>query len=215
MPDKLLFPYPHPKALGLVMDPKEKATVKQVAAGSRAQQDGFQAGDEIVSLAGQPLLSLADIQWVLHHAPAEGKLMAVVRRKGQSGEPAERQLTLEKGWRQRDNLSWRATSWSLRRMTTGGLLLEDVAEEARRKADLPADTLALRVRHVGQYGPHALAKQAGFRVGDIIVSVDRRDDPMRETDLFAYLLRKKTSDQVPFTVLREGKRLELTLRMQD
>jgi S1-C subfamily serine protease len=100
-------------------------------------------------------------------------------------------------------------------MTTGGLLLEDVPAEARRQAALAADTLALRVRHVGQYGPHALAKQAGFRVGDIIVSVDGRTEPMRETDLFAYLLRKKASEQVPFMVLRDGKRLQLALRMQD
>lgn len=215
VPERVLFPYPHPKALGLVMDPKEKATVKQVVPGSPAERDGFRAGDEIVSMSGQPMLSLADIQWVLHHAPAEGKLTAVVRPKGDAGKPAERQLTLAKGWRQRDNLSWRATSWALRRMTTGGLLLEDLPEEARRRTDLAADALALRVRHVGQYGPHALAKQAGFRVGDIVVAVDGRTEAMRETDLFTYLLRKKTREEVPFTVLREGKRLELTLRIQD
>jgi serine protease Do len=216
LPDKLLFPYPHPKAFGLVMDPKEKATVKRIVPGSQAERDGFQAGDEIVSLAGQTLLSLADIQWVLHNAPAEGKLTAVVHRKGQAAPPAERQLTLEKGWRQRDDLSWRSTSWSLRRMTTGGMVLEDVPEEARRKAGVADDTMALRVRYMGQYGgPHGLAKQTGFRVGDIIVSVDGRAEPMRETDLFALLVQKKPSEQVPFTVLREGKRQELTLRMQD
>jgi hypothetical protein len=148
---------------------------------------------------------------VLHHAPADGKLAAVVRREGRN---LDRQLTLDKGWRQRDNISWRATSWALRRMTTGGLLLEDLPEESRRKAGL-ADMLALRVRHVGQYGPHALAKQAGFRVDDIIVSVASRTDAMRETDLFAFLVQKRIGDQVPFTVLRDGKRQELTLRMQD
>jgi hypothetical protein len=212
IPEKLLFPYPHPKSFGLIMDAKEKAIVKGVVSRSAAERDGFRAGDEIVSLAGQPLLSIADIQWVLHHAPAEGKLTAVVRREGSN---LDRQLTLEKGWRQRGDISWRATSWSLRRMTTGGLLLEDVPEEARRKAGLANDMLALRVRHVGQYGPHALAKQAGFREDDIIVSVGGRTDLSRETDLFAFLLQKRTGEQVPFTVLREGKRQELTLRMQE
>jgi hypothetical protein len=212
IPEKLLFPYPHPKAFGLVMDPKEKATVKQVVAKSPAERDGFRPGDEIVSLAGQPLLSLADMQWVLHHGPAEGKLTTVVRREGRT---MDRQLTLEKGWRQRDDISWRATSWALRRMTTGGLLLEEVPEEARRKAGLAPDALALRVRHVGQYGPHALAKQAGFRVEDIIVSAGGRSEAMRETDLFAFLVQKRTGEQVPFIVLRDGKRQELTLRMQD
>ena len=214
LPDKLLFPYPHPKTFGLVMDPKEKATVKRIVTGSQAERDGFQAGDEIVSLARQPLLSLADIQWVLHNAPAEGKLPAVVRRKGQT-RSVERQLALEKGWRQLGDLSWRSTSWSLRRMTTGGMVLEDVSEDARRKAGLAADALALRVRYLGQYGPHAAAKQAGFRVGDVILSVGGRAEPMRETDLFALLVQKKANEQVPFIVLREGKRQELTLRTQD
>jgi S1-C subfamily serine protease len=39
---------------------------------------------------------------------------------------------------------------------------------------------------------------------------------MRETDLFVHLLRtKKVGDEVPFTVWRDGERVELTLRMQE
>src|SRR5262245_52365321 len=34
LPEKLLFPYPNPKILGLIMNPKEKATVKTVVSGS-------------------------------------------------------------------------------------------------------------------------------------------------------------------------------------
>jgi hypothetical protein len=212
VPEKLLFPYPHPKTFGLVMDPKEKATVKRVVSQSTAERDGWRAGDEIISLAGQPLLSMADIQWVLHNGPAEGKLSVAVRRDGRT---IDSQLTLEKGWRQRDDLSWRASSWSLRRMTTGGMVLESVAAEARDKAGIASDALALRVRYLGQYGPHALAQQSGFRVGDIIVSAGGRTTPMRETDLFAFLSEKRAGEQVPFTVLRDGRRRELTLRMQE
>ena len=65
----MLFPYPDPAVLGLKMDPKAMATVERVTPGSLAERAGLRAGDEIVTLAGQPLLSIADLQWVLHNAP--------------------------------------------------------------------------------------------------------------------------------------------------
>ena len=73
IPDEVLFPYPDPDVLGLKMDPKEMATVGRVAPGSLAGRAGLRPGDEIVTLAGQPLLSIADLQWVLHNAPADGE----------------------------------------------------------------------------------------------------------------------------------------------
>jgi serine protease Do len=213
IPETVLFPYPHPKALGLVMDPKETAVVSRVAPDSPAARDGFLAGDRIESLAGQPLLSIADIQWVLHNAPAKGEISALVIRNGRAV-PLE--LTLDEGWRRRDNISWRATSWALRRMVTGGLLLNDAPEGARKEAGLAEDSLALVVRHVGQYGPHALAKQAGFQTGDVLISVDGRNTAMRETDLFAYLVNKKQiGDEFAVKVWRKGERVELRLRIQE
>jgi hypothetical protein len=210
--DKILFPYPHPKGLGLILDPKTMATVKEVRPDSTAAKSGFQTGDQIESLAGQPLLSMADVQWVLHHAPAVGTVEAKIVRDGR---PITLQLTLDEGWRGRDNLSWRASAWAMRRMVTGGMLLEEAPEELRKRAGLADDALALFARHVGEYGAHALAKQSGFVSGDVLVSIDGHDDAMRETDLFAHLLRtKKVGDEIPVTIWRDGKEIELTLRMQ-
>ncbi len=124
-------------------------------------------------------------------------------------------LTLDDRWRRKGDISWRVTSWDLRRMATGGLLLKPTTPEARKKANLADDQLALFVEHVGQYNEHAVAKRAGFRKGDIIVEFDGRSDAMRETDLFAYVLRKRMPGaRVPVTVVRDGKRIEMMLRMQ-
>ena len=42
---EVLFPYPHPKSLGLILDPKERATVLKVETGSdRRRRPGFKAG---------------------------------------------------------------------------------------------------------------------------------------------------------------------------
>jgi len=214
IPEQLLFSYPHPKALGFVLDPKERATVLRVAADSPAAQAGFRAGDVIVRLHGQPLLSLADIQWVLHQTPAAGAtLLAQVRR---GGETLEVMLKLAPGWRQADDISWRATTWGLRRMATGGMVLESVSADERQEAKLPAAGMALRVKHVGQYGAHAAAKNAGIRPGDIVIGYDGRTDLPRETDVLAHSLsRRKPGDRVVVNLLRAGQKLDVTLPMQD
>src|SRR5262249_50897612 len=66
IPERVLFPSPHPKALGLILDPKQSATILRVEDSSPAAAAGFRAGDEILTLDRQPLLSIADVQWVLH-----------------------------------------------------------------------------------------------------------------------------------------------------
>lgn len=214
MPEQLLFPYPHPKSVGLILDPRENATVLRVDSDSPAAKAGFQKGDVIRSLEGQPLVSIADVQWVLHRAPADGATLKAEVRRGDRDVQIE--LKLAKGWRQRDDITWRASSWGLRRMATGGLLLETLPAEERKAAGAPESGMALRVKHVGQYGPHAAAQNAGFKKGDILIAFDGRDDLAREGDLMAFALAShKPGDRVKVTVLRERKKIELMLPMQE
>ena len=212
LPPAVLFPYPHPKILGLAMDPQQRARVAEVAPGSSAAADGFRVGDDIVALEGQPILSVADIQWVLHHAPASGSLHAEVLR---GGERVAVPVTLAEGWRQRGDISWRVSSWGLRGMFTGGLVLEELPAEERAQRKLAADVTALRVTHVGQYGMHAAAKKAGFLKDDIVVAVDGATDLRTETELLTALaVRTKPGDVVTFTILRGDARSEMKLAMQ-
>jgi S1-C subfamily serine protease len=194
------------------MDPKEMATVLEVTGGSSAEKDGFRVGDQIVSLQGQPLLSIADLQWGLHNAPDAGQLQAEVVRGGQK---LQLPLTLEPGWRRHSDISWRATSWDLRRMTTGGLKLEELSADDRRQAGLSDESLALRIKHVGQYGAHAAAKNAGFQKGDILVALDGSDKRLSESELMTRLINDhRPGDRVPVVVLRNGKSTPLELPMQ-
>ncbi len=96
VPAKLQNPYPVPQAVGLTLDPNEKATVSSVAPGSAAEKAGFKAGDRISTLHGQPIVSIADVQWVLHNAPDSGTLAAAVDRKGTAVDVS---LALAAGWR--------------------------------------------------------------------------------------------------------------------
>ncbi len=212
-PDDVMFPWPMPDVVGLSLDPKEKAKVVSVSRGSSAEKGGFQAGDEILTLAGQPILSIADVQWVLQAAKEPVKIPAQVSRGRRKFDLT---LALDKGWRRGSDISWRVTTWDLRRMTTGGILLEDLPAEDRRKTGLADTALALRAKHVGEYGEHAVAKKAGFKKGDILIAFDGRTDHMTESELIAYVLQtaKPAGRQIPTTVLRGEQRLELKLPLQ-
>src|SRR5213594_2391334 len=212
IPDEVLYPYPMPNAVGLALDPKEKAKITSVASGWPAEKAGFKVGDEVLSLEGQPILSIADVQWVLHNAGEPATLNAQILRGRKRIKLA---LDLATDWRRQSDIAWRTTTWDLRRMAAGGMVLQDSTAEERRAARLPDDTLALRVNHVGEYGDHAVAKRAGFKKDDILVSVDGQTRNFAESELFRYLLqRKMPGEKIPVTVLRDDKRMNLELLMQ-
>lgn len=213
LPEEVLFPYPHPKALGLILDPKERATVLKVEADSPAAKSGFKAGDRIGALNSQPLLSIADVQWLLHHTPADGAaLKADVTR---DGKPLALTLALAKGWRQLDDISWRSSSWGLRRMGAAGMKLDPI--DGERPAGVPKEGMALLVKHMGMYGgPHGAAKAAGVQLNDVLVSFDGKTDLLRETDVFAHAMRyTKPGDKVTIKVIRAGKPVEIVIPMQE
>jgi hypothetical protein len=203
IPDPVLYPYPDPSAAGMTMDPEEMATVARVAAGSPAEQGGVRPGDRIKTLDGQPLLSIADLQWVLHNTAPSAELPAVIER---NQEPIQLTLKLPEGWR-RGDLSWRVTTWELRRMALGGMRLDDLTDNQRAEQKRPRDAMALRVRHVGEFGAHAVAKRAGLQRDDMIVGFDGQEGRMTESDVLAYALQqKRPGDEVTVTVLRGSER---------
>ena len=211
-PMNILFQYPHPKILGFKMAPETRGTIQSITPQSAAEQAGFRAGDQIQSLAGQPILSMADFQWALNGLGDETTLAAVVARGSQI---LNLDIPLAKNWREQGDLSWRASTWPLRAMVVGGLKLTATPEALRREMKIPSEQMALLVEHVGQYGKHAVAKRAGFQKGDIIVSYDGHEQLYRETDLIAYgMSHTKPEDEVEVEVIRRGKSIRLQLRMQ-
>ncbi len=214
IPEKVFYPYPHPTVVGLTLDPEEMSTVVKVQQGSAADDARLKAGDVIENMDGQPMLSLADVQWVLHNADPAGAAIPMQVRRGEKR--ATLTLKLNKGWRRAGDLSWRVSSWSLRRMSAGGLVMETLPEEARSELKLPQQQMALRIKGVGQYGAHAAGKRAGFQKGDIILQFDGRRDLMTEAELHHFgTNHHRVGDQVAVTVLRNGQRKTLKLPMQE
>ncbi len=186
LPPEMLFPYPHPKSVGLILDPKECATVTEVIPGSIAAVSGFQVGDRIETFESQPILSFADVQWVLHHIPsAGGTVTATVNRGEQTVALA---LSFSSDWRAKEDIAWRASSWPLRQKGLGGMFLKSLSAEERQSIGIASDQMALVVNHVGAYAPHDRAKKAGVEKGDILIEYDGRRDLLRETDLLVYAM---------------------------
>lgn len=203
LPDRVLWTFPTPEDAGLELDPAEMAMV--VGSTSLAAEAGFKAGDRILHLGGQPIISMTDIQWVLHHAEDGETLRAEVDRRG---ERLGLRMKLTNGWRRRGDYTWRSIAWSLRHRLAGTGPLEPQParpqEMALRVKALPPDWVKDRNRSAA----------AELRAGDVIVAVDGRKDLAREADFMAYLLQKKASGSVlVLTVLRGGKTVQASVKL--
>lgn len=211
IPDELLFPYPHPKSIGLIMSPNQKATILKVSDESLAEKTGFLPDDQIQTMNDQPLLSIADIQWVLQSIPANGGTVSVALIR--DGKPVQFDLNLPEGWRQQSDISWRVSTWGLRRMGLGGLALISAPKDTNNGEDKIGKIVT--VKSVGQYGPHATAKRAGFRVGDQITKFGELSNFNSEQQILRFAVQQtKPGDVIPVTVIRDEKEIVLQLPMQ-
>lgn len=212
IPDEMIYPQPGPETVGMTLAADQAATLTDVAVESVAGRAGLRAGDVLVSLAGQALISSADVSWALHRAPLTGALPLVYRRAGVEHSTS---LPLSIGWRQRSDISRRAGTWGLRAMATGGMLLEDLPPTERAALHLEPTAMALRAKHVGLYGKHAAAHQAGFQKDDVLVSVDGIRTQTTESELVGRLLSgHRVGDSISATVLRGDQRLQLAWPVQ-
>jgi serine protease Do len=209
VPLEFIYPMPAPETVGMTVTAADALRIDQVIAQSAAAKAGLQPGDLIETFNGQPLISVADAAWVLHRSPASGTLPITIRRNGQTQQLT---LTLEPDWRFKTDIARRVGTWSLRGMTTGGLVLEDLDDTARAGRGIDNTSLALWVKGLGQYGPHGAAKRAGFQKDDILIQIEDIKNRLPESELLGRLLSDPRGKRpLPVTLLRNGKRLELTL----
>lgn len=212
IPEEILHPYPHPKSIGLVLDARYPARVKKVTEDSLATSAGLQAGDDILSMNHQPLVSMADVQWALNAVPAVGGDVAMT--VSRSGANMQLTLSLPEGWRKLDDTSWRVSSWMMRRIAAGGLRLLPLNDDEKRELGVETP-MAMRVANAGKYGPHATARKAGVRVDDVLIEFDGRTDFRRESDLFDHVNgNRKPGDKLAMTLLRNGEKIDVQFPVQ-
>lgn len=216
IPDEVLYPFPMPDVLGLHFSPKHRAKLSKVATGSAAEKDGFRRADEILTLDGQPIISIADVQWVLHRAPENSTLPATVDRHGKE---IELTLTLNSGWRKGSDISWRTTTGELRLVALGGMVLKDLSDTERQRNSIGEAEMGLSVETVSRGGRRSSgqtnAQRAGIRRGDIVIAYGDRTDRLTESGIIGYVLQDKPQAKtLPIKLLRNGEQIEVELSLE-
>lgn len=96
VPRRLSTPYPTSGRLGFTAEPGVRPRVLDVQKGGAADRAGLKAGDRLRRLGGQPLLTIADLEWALYVAPDEGELAVEIEREGAS---LASKIPLDRLWR--------------------------------------------------------------------------------------------------------------------
>ncbi len=138
----------------------------------------------------QPILSIADVQWVLHHAKDSGSIRFELDR---SGKRLEGSIAFTSGWRKGD-FTWREWTWGLRHRLAGTEELEP----------LPEKGMALRVKALPPDWVWGRNTATGLQPGDVLVELDGRRDLLTEADFLAYLMQEKRPGQVVAVHVRRG-----------
>ena len=216
VPDEVLYPFPMPDVLGLNFSVNHRAKISKVTPGSSAEKDGFKRADEIITLAGQPIISIADVQWVLHRSPENTSLPVKVNRHG---EEVDLSLTLNSGWRKSSDISWRTTTGELRLVALGGMQLEDLSDAERQQFGIDKAEMALSVGNVnlrgGRSGGQTNAQRAGIRRGDIIIGFGERANRLTESGIIGYVLQEQAQAKtLPVKLLRNGEQIEVNLSLE-
>ena len=215
VPDEVLYPFPMPDVLGLHFSPKHRAKISTVTSGSSAEKDGFRRADEILTLDGQPIISIADVQWVLHRASENTTLSATVDRHG---EKINLTLTLNPGWRKGSDISWRTTTGELRLVALGGMVLQDLSNIERQRNGIGETEMALNVERVSRGGRRSSgqtnAERAGIRRGDIVIAYGDRTDRLTESGIIGYVLQDEPkAKRLPIKLLRNGEQIAVELSL--
>ncbi len=205
----MLWRYPLPDNIGLKIGPVSGIRIAEVVPGSPAAAAGLQRGEEVISMQGQTPTSIADMQWVLHHLPnTDTRLELHTSHTGRST------LNLAAGWKASD-ISWRGSLWSVSpklRVWTPPL-----SDEERTRYQIPPEQGAFLVKWINtnSAGGRA-AKDAGLQEGDIVVALNGETLPTQPNQLNLLIkLNYKIGDPLPLTVLRDGQRTPIEIKLAE
>ena len=209
-----VFRWPDPIQIGLTLDPEDQALIVSVEPDSPAAGIGLRAGDRLLFINEQSILTFGDVQRALHNELPKKTTVAVRWQRDDS--PMLANMLLGSEWKVPTPLafSWRPSKWPLTpKPGFGGPRLTRAELEAE---GLSRDAFAFRINYFVTWGPTAHvgrnATEAGLREGDVVYSLDGKDD-FESVDHFHswFRLTRKVGQEVKVAVVREGSRLTVKL----
>jgi serine protease Do len=202
---EMLFQYPLPENLGITLDVDANTLVASVRPDSPAARAGIRAGDRVVQANTTPVVTPADLQFVLNDVPDPGSVTLHLKRSGERPPPAV--LQLPRGWRRTD-ISWRPSQDAI--PPTVGIWAVDLTDEQRKQRGLAADRMALRVSFFFP-GPQWSKTRGDLQMNDVIVGIDGEQLPRMSTRQFhsRFRLAFNVGDTATLNVLRGSERREI------
>ena len=205
----ILWRYPIPDQVGMKIDRINGVRIKTIVAHSPAEEAGLRAGEEVLQINGQSIASIADMQWALHQVPNDDAEVVVV-----GSESGPTTLKLPAGWKKHD-FSWRGSMWSLEPQLNVWMPL--LSDDRLVELGIPKGDNALHVKWINRKADGGRAAfESGLRVGDVIVKL--AGEPIRVTSrqiIMHIKLNYEAGDEVPVTLLRDGKPRELRIRLAE
>ncbi len=205
MTHEKLWRYPFPDNLGLSVDPKDGQRIARVAINSAAARAGLRAGQIITHVNGQPIISIADIQWVLHNLTNNAELVRIQV----AGSSRLHTVRTAVGWKKTD-ISWRGSLWNMHpRMR---VYLPPASANELRNLRLPAGHHALKVKWINTGSKEGrAARDAGLRLNDFVIAINGKplDKKMDHRTFNAFVkLNYKSGQKLPLTLMRNGRRIQ-------
>ena len=199
---ELLWRYPLPDNIGIHIDPQDGCKIESVNSESPAATAGLRSGDIVTHANGQPIISIADIQWVLHHLPNAEATVKISVARGNTA--STKDLALPRGWKKTD-ISWRGSMYSLR--PRPGFWGPELTGEELKALHLAPGNKALRVQNIDAKAPQGRAAvEAGLRKDDLIVGLEGKPLAFTPPQFNAHVrLNYRAGDKLPLTILRNGK----------
>lgn len=202
--EKFLWRYPLPDNLGIHVDPRDGQIVEEVQPRSPAATAGIRPGQRILRANGQPIISIADLQWVLHNLPtADARVQLFVANP--DARLSTHDLVLSSPTWKRTDVSWRGSMWNVRpRMR---VWTPDASADEARRLGLPRGQKALKVKWINRGSDEGRAAfQAGLREGDFIVAIEGKPVRFDHRALNTYVkLNYKPGQTLPVTLRRNGR----------
>lgn len=203
--------YPLPDNLGLAIDASDGRIVERVTPNSPADHAGLQAGDEIVTINGQVITSIADMQWVFHNAPRDNAQFAIEYHRGDSLQTANVQT--RENWKKTD-FSWRGSMWSM--PPSMGIWTPIANDEERNRHQIADSEPALVARWINQSRPNARAAvEAGLQTGDLILGINGEPFDGDAKEFHHHIrLNHHSKEILPLDVLRDGQRISIEIPIE-
>ncbi|MDG2467635.1 MAG: Trx7/PDZ domain-containing (seleno)protein [Pirellulaceae bacterium] len=205
---EMLWKYPLPDNLGFTIDPVLGNKIKTIELDSAAAKSGLEVRDEIKTINGQFITSIADVQWVLNQVPNAAAKIEV-----QTSDGKKQTISVSKGWKEYD-VSWRGSMWSVSPKLR---VWAPVLEPARRRAlKIPDPQTAFLVKWINRGTPGGQsAFKSGLRQGDIIVEFEGNPITGVTPQQFhtQIKLKYRIGDELPIAVLRQGKKIPLRVKL--